>query len=125
MLEFIVPRKRPEQLKGTTTRVTTGCGNLYVTINRDEDGIFEVFGQIGKTGGCAMAQVEAIGKLASAAIRAGIHPEFVIKQIVGIQCTSPAVNGGVRTLSCADGIAQVLQEEVNRIKKAEENAQKA
>ena len=66
----IVPRKRPDVINGTTRAMHTGCGGLYVTINADENGMpFEVFNQIGKAGGCAASQSEAIGRLVSLALR--------------------------------------------------------
>ncbi|MGC9046100.1 MAG: vitamin B12-dependent ribonucleotide reductase, partial [Thermodesulfovibrio sp.] len=84
------PRKRPEVLKGVTRLMKTGCGNLYVTINKDEESKpFEVFTNIGKAGGCAASQAEAIGRLISLALRSGIEPEEIIKQLKGISCHAP------------------------------------
>ena len=69
----IAPRPRPEVIIGTTTKVATGCGNLYVTINVDEQGSpFELFTQMGKAGGCAASQLEAIGRLGSFGVSSGI-----------------------------------------------------
>jgi ribonucleoside-diphosphate reductase alpha chain len=102
------PRKRPDTITGTTRKIGTGCGNLYVTINDDEQGAFELFAQIGKAGGCAASQTEAIGRLISLALRAGVDPNAIARQLSGVRCPSPAWNNGNKVFSCADGISQAL-----------------
>ncbi len=106
----ILPRKRPELVRGVTLRMETGCGNLYVTINADEKGApFEVFTHMGKAGGCAASQSEAIGRLVSLALRSNIAPEEIIKQLKGISCHQPAWHNGGRILSCSDAIAKAIE----------------
>ncbi len=106
----IVPRPRPAVTHGTTTKVTTGCGSLYVTINIDEQGLpFEVFMQMGKAGGCAMSQLEAIGRLVSLALRSGIEIHSIIEQLRGIRCPSPSWEKGGRIFSCSDAIARAIE----------------
>jgi len=106
----IIPRKRPELVRGATLRMETGCGNLYVTINEDEKGsLFEVFTHMGKAGGCAASQSEAIGRLVSLALRSNIEPEEIIKQLKGISCHQPAWHNGGRILSCSDAIAKAIE----------------
>ena len=106
----IAPRPRPEVVTGTTTKVSTGCGNLYVTINTDESNRpFEVFTSMGKAGGCAMSQLEAIGRLASLAFRSGVDVKVIVEQLRSIRCPSPSWEKGLRIFSCADAIARVIE----------------
>jgi len=106
----ILPRPRPEVITGTTTKVATGCGNLYVTINVDEEGRpFELFTQMGKAGGCAASQLEAIGRLVSLAFRSGIEVKAIVEQLRNIRCPSPSWEKGQRIFSCADAIARVIE----------------
>ena len=115
----IIPRPRPNVTVGTTTKIATGCGNLYVTINVDEKGLpFEVFMSMGKAGGCAMSQLEALGRLVSLALRSGIEATAIIEQIRGIRCPSPSWEKGGRIFSCSDAIARVLERRLHEAAKA-------
>ncbi|MEE8329368.1 MAG: vitamin B12-dependent ribonucleotide reductase, partial [Thermodesulfovibrionia bacterium] len=106
----IVPRKRPETNKGTTRLMKTGCGHLYVTINEDDDGnLFELFTHMGKAGGCASSQAEAIGRLVSLAFRSNIEPVEVMKQLKGITCHSPAWANGGKISSCSDALSKAIE----------------
>jgi ribonucleoside-diphosphate reductase alpha chain len=109
------PRKRPRVTAGSTERVSTGCGNLYVTVNRDEHGICEVFSTLGKTGGCASAQLEGLSRLISLSLRSGIEIASIVEQLRGIRCPSIVWEGGHAVLSCADAIAAVLEKEIQEV----------
>ncbi len=106
----VTPKKRPEVIKGNTRLMKTGCGNLYVTINEDEKGnLFELFTQMGKAGGCASSQAEAIGRLVSLAFRGNIEPVEIEKQLRGISCHSPAWAAGGKIASCSDAISKAIE----------------
>lgn len=108
--EKIVPKKRPEMIRGSTRFMKTGCGNLYVTINEDEHGhLFELFTSMGKAGGCASSQAEAIGRLVSLAFRSNIDPAEIMKQLKGISCHQPTWSSGGKILSCSDAIAKAIE----------------
>ena len=103
-----VPRERPRQIHGITERVRTGHGNMYVTVNMDGDNRpFEVFGTMGKAGGCDAALLEAVSRLVSLALRAGIDTSEVTRQLRGITCC-PAWDDGTLVRSGPDAVAIVL-----------------
>ena len=106
------PRKRPKVTRGVTERVNTGCGYIYVTVNFDSRGISEVFSTLGKAGGCAAAQLEAISRLTSLALRSEIDTDSIVKHLRGIRCPSIVWEHGHAVLSCADAIASVLEKYV-------------
>ncbi|HEY6874275.1 MAG TPA: vitamin B12-dependent ribonucleotide reductase [Geobacteraceae bacterium] len=104
-----VKRDRPRALRGATYQMQTGCGPLYVTINEDRNGLFELFTTMGKAGGCASSQCEAIGRMVSLAWRSGVQARQVVKQLLGISCHCPSGFGESKVLSCADAVAKAIQ----------------
>ena len=104
------PKARQDVIHGSTRKIRTGCGNLYVTVNEDEEGnLFEIFNQIGKAGGCAASQSEAIGRLVSLAFRSGVEPEDIIRQLKGISCHTPVWYREGKILSCSDAVAKAIE----------------
>ncbi len=105
----VVKRERPKALQGWTYQMQTGCGPIYITVNEDKAGLFELFTTMGKAGGCAASQCEAIGRMVSLAWRSGVQARQVIKQLMGISCHLPSGFGDNRVLSCADAVAKAIQ----------------
>jgi ribonucleoside-diphosphate reductase alpha chain len=110
----LTPRERPKVTTGITERVNTGCGYIYVTVNFDSKGISEVFSTLGKAGGCAASQLEAISRLTTVGLRSGIDINSIVKHLRGIRCPSIAWEQGHAILSCADAIASVLEKYVKK-----------
>ena len=105
---LLIPRERPTSVAGVTDRVRTGHGNMYVTITFDEDGKpFEVFTTLGKAGGCDSANLEAVSRLVSLALRSGIDPDQIVAHLQGITCC-PAWDGGTLIRSAPDAMAHTL-----------------
>lgn len=100
---------RPDVLTGITERIRTGYGNLFITINSKDDKPFEVFAQIGKSGWSTMADTEAICRLISLALRAGVPVEAIIEQLTGIGGESPLFQNGELIKSIPDAISMVLK----------------
>jgi ribonucleoside-diphosphate reductase alpha chain len=107
-------RERNSVVHGITSKIGTGCGNLYVTINEDDVGPLEVFARLGRSGGCAASQTEAIGRLISTAMRAGIGMKEIIEQLEGIRCPSPCWQPEGLVLSCPDAIAKALKKHTTK-----------
>jgi ribonucleoside-diphosphate reductase alpha chain len=100
---------RPQLLTGETQRMETGCGKLFVIMNDDEYGPREVFANMGKAGGCAASNTEALGRLISLAFKKGASPADVVEHLKGIRCHVPYGIGPNATLSCADAIGKAIE----------------
>ncbi len=111
------PRARRDVIHGSTWKIRTGCGNIYVTVNEDEDGhLFEIFNQIGKAGGCAASQSEALGRLVSLAFRSSIEPEDIIRQLKGISCHMPVWHQNGKVLSCSDAVSKAIEWHIQKMR---------
>jgi ribonucleoside-diphosphate reductase alpha chain len=103
-------RSRPEVLRGTTRRVETPLGTLYVTITEDDKGQpFEVFMTLGKAGGALMADVESLGRLISLALRSGIPIKEIYRQLRGISSDRVIGLGPNKILSVPDAVGIAIE----------------
>jgi ribonucleoside-diphosphate reductase alpha chain len=116
------PRRRPRKTSGYTIKSRTGCGTLFINVNKDDNGLCEIFANLGKAGGCP-SQSEATCRVVSAALRCGVAPEVLIEQLKNIRCLSTITRRKKETdicvLSCPDAIARAIEEALGENCKAE------
>lgn len=107
VLTEVKPKGRPNVLTGETYKQSTGCGNIYITITKNDVGTpQEAFLHVSKSGGCVSAFSEAIGRLISTALRAGVSSDVIKEQLSYIRCPLPILGGAT---SCPDAIARALK----------------
>jgi ribonucleoside-diphosphate reductase alpha chain len=103
-------RQRPTMLRGRTMKMNSPLGDIYVTINEDDAGRpFEVFCTLGKAGGAAFADAEAIGRLMSLALRTGVPINAIRDQLRGISSDRAVGVGPNKVLSAPDAIGQAIE----------------
>lgn len=106
-------------LHGTTYYKRVACGHIYITVNRYQGRPVEVFMQSSKSGGCS-ANTEALGRMASTMLRAGIDPDVVVDSVMGVKCAACSSLKGkgevIDGLSCSDVMARVIKEEYQKYK---------
>lgn len=97
--------KRIGKVTGSTQRVPTSVGTVFVTINSDEHGNpIEVFINVGKAGNHLAEFAEAVGRLISVSLQKGVPVSDVVDQLWGI--------GGYSKIqkSLPTAVAMALQE---------------
>ena len=104
-------RPRGFALRGATYRFATEAGDLYVTVNRGADGRpFEVFLRIGKSGSTLGSLAEAIGRLVSLALRSGVDPHEVVRQLKDIKSAPTRQPDGAVVASIPDAVAKAIED---------------
>lgn len=99
-------------LEGKTYRIQTPCGAMYVTVNKYDSKIVEVFAKLGKAGGCPTCQIDVQARLISIALQNGVNIEKIIKQLLGNKCPETGLENENIGLSCPDAIGKVLRKEL-------------
>ena len=105
----VKPRKRPPNLQGSTVKIRTNFGNLYLTLNHFGGQPFELFATLGKSGKDTQAHTEALGRLISLLLRSGVPVKEIIEQLKGIGGSQPVFENDGVILSLPDAIAQGLE----------------
>lgn len=109
-----------EVLQSRTYTYPTGCGKIYITVASDDGGKpHRCFITIGKAGLCIACHMGALGSMIGRALRAGDTLEDIAGELCGLSCQKPALENGIRTMSCVDAVGQALREHVSTMKQAE------
>jgi len=109
--EFGEKQPRPDVLHGVTQRIDTGYGKLYVNINEDpaQERPFELFANIGNSGGFTASFTEALAKTISTALRSGVDPEEIADELQGIRSPKVAWDKGEQINSIPDAIGTAMR----------------
>jgi ribonucleoside-diphosphate reductase alpha chain len=108
--QYAEKRPRPDVLHGITQRIDTGYGKLYVNINEDEQGRpFELFANIGNSGGFTASFTESLAKTISTALRSGVDPEEIADELQGIRSPKVAWDKGEQINSIPDAIGTAMR----------------
>ncbi|ELY53771.1 ribonucleoside-diphosphate reductase [Natronococcus amylolyticus DSM 10524] len=119
-VDFTEKRERPDALHGVSQRIDTGYGKVYVTINEDpETGQpFELFANIGHSGGFTNSFTEALAKVISTSLRSGVDPEEIVDELCGTRSPKVAWDKGEQIQSIPDAIGtamrRYLEEEIDK-----------
>lgn len=102
-------REVPDIVEGQTRKIRFGCGHLYLTVNVDAEGQpIQVLAQVGKTGCCQRALLEAVYRGINRQLEKGIPLDEIVHDLVGIRCDQGIL--GVGRLSCVDAIGHELKQ---------------
>ncbi|WP_246983553.1 adenosylcobalamin-dependent ribonucleoside-diphosphate reductase [Halorientalis marina] len=113
-------RARPDALRGVSQRIDTGYGKIYVTINEDPETKepFELFANIGHSGGFTNSFTEALAKVISTALRSGVDPMEIVDELQGTRSPKVAWDKGEQIQSIPDAIGtamrRYLEDEVDK-----------
>lgn len=106
-------RPRPRDIMGRTEEIVTPFGDAFITYNTEKENgssyPYESFIAIGKAGGDVTAISEGYGRLISMALKAGISPEYIVKQLEGIGGRTQSGLGSNIVMSLPDGIAKGIK----------------
>jgi len=108
----VEPRPRPDKTMGVTERINTGCGKLYVTINRDEYGFVKCSPRWEKQEDVPTPRSKPRGVSSPWPFARGSRWNPSSVRSMGIRCPSPTWQNGEQVVSCSDAIAKVLNHQV-------------
>lgn len=102
-------KNRPRELESKTIRIETGCGWLYITLGLQKNEVVEISASLGKSGGCASANLKSITGLINMGLEKEVNLEDIYRELRGQRCHNIAGIKGKEVYSCSDGIAQALE----------------
>lgn len=104
---------RPDVLNEVTQRIQTGTGKVYVIINEDENGEpFDLFINIGSSGGYTNSWAEALAMTISVGLRSGADPEEIADKLMGNRGPQIATDNGDDIHSVPDAVGVALKRHI-------------
>ena len=102
---------RTTTMSGSTEKIRTPLGNLYLTINNHAHGEpGELILNIGKTGADIRSFAECIARLVSVALQYGMPPHKIAEQMMGLKGEEYIMHDEKRYLSIPDVIGRKLNQ---------------
>jgi len=110
-VNYTEKRPRPDSLTGVTQLIETGYGKIYVTINEDPQTgePFELFANIGHSGGFTNSFTESLAKVISTALRSGVDPAEIVDELQGTRSPKVAWDKGEQIQSIPDAIGTAMR----------------
>ena len=109
-------KDRPEIVHGYTRQVRAPEGKVNITLNSDDDGLLEIFVNVGKAGSDIAALAEAVGRLASLNLRLDSplsqneRAREIARQLKSIGGSASVGFGIQRVRSLPDAVARTIDQ---------------
>lgn len=122
-------KQRPTVVHGKTPKVVTGCGSMYLTLNKWDGVLKEIRVYIGKKGTCQNLLLSCLAMYMSMAFQNSEEdPESLHKNVVdhllGGVCGTPFNIKNKKYESCIDYIAQICMKEFKIAQRVEKTKKK-
>jgi len=82
-------KERPIKRDGSTVEINTPHGKFYVTVNFVNDKPIEMFFSVGKQGGLVNVVIDALARICSKGLQAGMDMEWIIDTLEGLKGDTP------------------------------------
>jgi ribonucleoside-diphosphate reductase alpha chain len=83
--EKLIIRERPIKRDGSTVEIKTPHGKFYVTVNFVDERPIEMFFSIGKQGGLVNVIIDALARICSKGLQAGMDMNWIVDTLEGLK----------------------------------------
>lgn len=99
--------RAPDITFGPEKRISVACGHFLCSVTGIDEQPLKITNS--PTTGCCDANLEALQRVSSLALRSGISAELITKQLDKVKCSACANNPKAEHKSCAAGISSVIK----------------
>lgn len=111
-----IVRQRPIKRDGSTVEIKTPHGKFYVTVNYYSDKPIEMFFSVGKQGGLVNVVIDALARICSKGLQAGMDMAWIVDTLEGLKGDVPFwfkiaddIEKQEQAESIVDALAKVLE----------------